>query len=508
MRILKSYTLAGVLCLLFFSIVSQVSAQQIRPDSLDRFIEQMMQDFDVPGLSIGILQGDSVLLAQGYGTRVKGKDLPVDVNTTFGIGSISKSFTALTLAILVDRGKLDWDDRVVDYIPYFELYDPYVTAHFTIRDLLTHRSGLRSVSGGLLWYHADFTREQLIRRMKYLEPVSGFREKQAYQNIMYVVAGEVVAAVTGMEWDAFLEQEVFAPLGMNVSTSRSEVREKSDNIARPHVWDESFTLTEITQEKGDNLAAGGFIYSSASDMMKYLTLLLNDGIYKGDTLVTPDALSEVFSPQEIFPMGFFRNEFTSYGFGWVLTPMNGDKFIEHSGGIDGMSAYTFMLKDADTGVIILTNEEESPSTTVLGAELMYLITGEERYNIYDAAVNWWVNLRKDLETEEQRTPVEGTETSVASDALSGTYRDEGYGDIYIRDNEGSLTLEFSHTPIFTAELQHWHYNTFRVDWHDIRIPDGWITFQVNSNNEVTGFTLDQEKLLDVDFAELEVEKVP
>ena len=196
-------------------LFSNTFSQQIQIDSLDLLIHQVIKDYEIPGLSIGIVRNDSIIFSKGYGSLEINKERKVDENTTFGIGSISKSFTALTIGILVDEGKIDWDDKVKDYLPYFELYAPYVTDNFTIRDLLTHRSGLKDVSGGTLWYHSDYSREEIIKRLKYLEPVSGYREKPAYQNVMYVVASEIVKTVSGTSWDSFLKTRVFDKLKMN-----------------------------------------------------------------------------------------------------------------------------------------------------------------------------------------------------------------------------------------------------------------------------------------------------
>ncbi|MEX2362220.1 MAG: serine hydrolase domain-containing protein [Balneolaceae bacterium] len=214
--------------IIFFSIigllwVSNSFAQNIRVDSIEAQIHQIMKDFDIPGLSIGIVRNDSIIHSKGYGNLEINNERRVNENTIFGIGSISKSFTALTLGILVDEGKIDWDDKVKDYLPYFELYAPYVTDNFTIRDLLTHRSGLKGVSGGTLWYHSDYSRTEIIKKLKYLEPVSGFREKPAYQNVMFVVASEIVKEISGMTWDNFLKSRVFDKLKMTQSTSLSTI---------------------------------------------------------------------------------------------------------------------------------------------------------------------------------------------------------------------------------------------------------------------------------------------
>lgn len=336
-----------VTLIICFAVYGKSYTQNLQLDSLDLFVHKVMNDFEVTGLSIGIVQNDSIIYSKGFGTRETGKDQSVNDHTIFGIGSISKSFTALTLGILIDEGKVNWDDRVKDYLPYFELYDPYVTENFTIRDLLTHKSGLKDVSGGTLWYHSDYSRVEIIKRLKYLEPVSGYREKTAYQNVMYVVAGEIVREITGMSWDDFLSTRIFDRIDMINSTSVASKREANPNIARPHIWNENFEKTAIIQERGDNLATAGFIYSSANDMNNYMRLLLNNGVFESDTIVSKGVINEIFKPQVLFQISSppFGNEFSSYGLGWWLTPWKGHKIIEHSGGIDGMSAQLFMIKD-------------------------------------------------------------------------------------------------------------------------------------------------------------------
>lgn len=485
-------------------------AQNVPLDALDPFVEKLMADFEVTGLSIGIVQNDSVIYSKGFGVTEIGTAQKVNDQTIFGIGSISKSFTALTLGILVDEGKVNWDDRVKDYLPYFELYDPYVTENFTIRDLLTHKTGLNDVSGGTLWYHTDFSRTDIIKRLKYLEPVSGFREKTAYQNVMFVVAGEIVKEITGVSWDEFLSKRVFKPVEMSHSTSISSVRESSTNIARPHIWNENFEKTAIVQEQGDNLAAAGFIYSSASEMNNYMRLLLNDGIYKNDTIVSKDVIEEIFRPQVLFQiMGPpFGNEFSSYGLGWWITPIKGHKIIEHSGGIDGMSAQLFMVKDLNMGVVILTNVSKEPASFLLKAKLLELILDDTSFDFYDRVIEFRERRINDIkESISSRTREANTQPSLPIKNYLGIYNDKMYGDILVtQKNDGEMEISFSHTPLFRAKLTHWHYDTFKIDWYDIRVPDGFLTFNFNSDHEVIGISLDQENLLDVDFGELEITK--
>ncbi len=502
--ILNSFIIGLFLC-------SNSYAQQIQLDSLDLQILQLIKDFDVPGLSIGIVRNDSIIFSKGYGNLEINKERKVDENTIFGIGSISKSFTALTVGILVDDGKINWDDKVKDYLPYFELYAPYVSDNFTIRDLLTHRSGLKDVSGGTLWYHSDYSREEVVKRLKYLEPVSGFREKTAYQNVMYVVASEIVKTVSGMSWDDFIKTKVFDKLNMKHTTSVSTKRESNINLAQPHIWNDQYEKVAIKQEKGDNLAPAGFIYSSSNEMANYIRLLLNNGVFGNDTIVRSQVINEFFKPQIIFPFtgAPFNNEFTSYGLGWWLTPKNGHKIIEHSGGIDGMSANLVMIKDMNFGFIILTNEAEEPATFLLTAKILEKVLNDNSYDIYSSVLdNRNRNLKEKKEAPIQISKTPKTKPSLDINKYAGTYSDKMYGDIFINfTDKEELEISFSHSPIFTGKLEHWHFDTFKIDWNDIRVPDGFLTFNFNTKREIIGFSLDQENLLDVDFGELNILKI-
>ncbi|MFN0729016.1 serine hydrolase [Polaribacter gochangensis] len=501
--------------ILLFSVIGFLSfsnsfAQKIELGYLEQQIHKLMKDFDVPGLSIGIVQNDAVLFSKGFGNLAIHKKTKVDENTIFGIGSISKSFTALTLGILVDEGKINWDDKVTSHLPYFELYAPYVTNNFTIRDLLTHRSGLKSVSGGTLWYHSDKSRVDIIKGLKYLKPVSGFREKPAYQNVMFVVASEIVKKVAGMTWDTFLKTRVFDKLKMSNSTSLAADREATVNLAQPHIWNEKYEKVTIKQEKGDNLSPGGFIYSSAKEMSNYMRLLLNDGTFNNEKIVNPKIVNEIFKPQILYPRGGapFYNEFTSYGFGWWLTLKNGHKIIEHSGGIDGMRANLVMVKDMNLGFIILTNEGNEPVISLLTSILLEKFLNDPSYNIYNRVKkNRDKNLQRKKDSPKQIVKIANTKPSLSITKYAGKYSDNMYGDILINEIEGGeLEISFSHSTVFRGKLKHWHFDTFEIDWYDIRVPNGFLTFNFNAKREILGFSIDQENLLDVDFNELEIQK--
>lgn len=497
----------------FLVIVNYSFGQRSSLDTLDKYIPDLMQYFGAPGLAISIVKDGEIEYSKGFGTKTINRNDPVDNNTLFAIGSISKSFTAIALAMLVDEGKIDWDDRVIKYVPYFQLYDPYVTSSFTIRDLLTHRSGLKEVSGGTLWYHSDLSREDIIKGLKYLDPVTEFRTKPAYQNTMFLVASKVVESVAKETWDDFVSKRIFEPLRMeNTITSQAE-RKKSQNISNPHIKNEAHETITIEQEKMDNMAPAGSIYSSANDMARYMNFLLSNGINGNDTLISKTVFNEILKPQFHFQSFSepIHNEFTSYGFGWWLTPKNGNKIVDHSGGVDGMAANLIMVKNRNFGVIVLTN---SSAAGWVPFSLTFDIIGnflEDRdyKNVSIYLKNNYLkpdSLKSEKRKKLQNERILNTRPSLAIEKYAGTFNDEMYGDISIVYENRNLRIEFSHTPLFTGILYHWHYDTFEIDWEDPRVPNGFITFDFNSDGTISGFKLNQPDLLDVDFTELEIKK--
>lgn len=488
-------------------------AQEIKTDTLDTWFEEMRVHFESPGFAAAIVQDGELIYSKGFGTRTTGKDEPVDINTQFAIGSITKSMTVLSVALLVDEGKLDWDDRVIDYLPYFELYDPYVTESFTIRDLLTHRSGLKDVSGGTLFYHSDLDREEIVRKLRYLKPVSGFRTEAAYQNTMFLVAALVVESVIDTTWDEFVHTRIFKPLGMDRTIISEAERDASSNIITPHIKNVERKTIPVRQEKLDNLAPAGSVYSTANDMAKYMNFMLNNGIVGTDTLISPEVFNEILTPQNHFSLFGepIHNGFTSYGFGWWLTPKEGHTIIEHSGGVDGAVANLMMVKESKIGVIALSNSSASGWITFTSTfNILGHILGDQDY------LNLSTQLISNFPGRDQaalantaqfeNSQIKGTSASLPVEQYAGTFADEMYGDILVLYEDGTLRLDFTHSAIFKATLSHWHYDTFLIKWIDPRVPDGLITFTFNSDGSVSGFNIDQPDLLDVDFSELTIKK--
>ena len=355
----------AVSAILILSFIS-VNAQIITSHQIDSLVEITMKTFDVPGIAVAIVKDDKVIHSKGYGVRSLNTKQKTDANTLFAIASNSKAFTAAALGILIDEKKLTWDDRVIDHIPEFRLYNPYVTEEFTIKDLLTHRSGLGLGAGDLMIWPGlnDFTITDIIHNLRYLKPVSGFRTKYDYDNLMYIVAGEVVARVSGMSWEDFIETRIMQPLKMTGSAaSYSRLKDKS-NVIDPHapvngvvqVIDRDFNFNEVGN------AAGG-IYSNITDLCRWIIMQMNNGKY-GDglnsQLFSEKVHEEMWSPQTIIPVRnstVYNTHFAGYGLGWILSDVKGYKQVGHTGGLAGIVTQVTLIPEMKLGIIVLTNQQ-------------------------------------------------------------------------------------------------------------------------------------------------------
>jgi CubicO group peptidase (beta-lactamase class C family) len=319
--------------------------QPVALGDLDDYIQRAMKTFDVPGVAVAIVKDGQVVLAKGYGVSKLGESASVDAHTLFGIGSNTKAFTAASLGILVDEGKLTWDDRVVDHLPGFQMYDPYVTNEMTIRDLLTHRSGLGLGAGDLLFFPpSSYTRNDIIAKLRYIKPESSFRSKYAYDNLLYMVAGQIIPAVTGKQWKDFIRERIFATVGMSDSTTSVADLHSGGNFATPHSEVEN-KLQPIPAAQIDNVAPAGAINSSVSDMAKWMIVQLAGGQLSGGNrrLFSEKVGRETWSAQTILPIGepppalaALRTNFAAYGLGWGLREYRGHKYVSHTGGCQAM----------------------------------------------------------------------------------------------------------------------------------------------------------------------------
>ena len=357
------------------------------PAGFDRRVEQLRKAYGTPGVTIAIVERGSPTLTKGWGVRQIGTSLSVDADTIFATGSTGKAFTSAALAILVDQGNIKWDDRVIDHMPDFRLWDPWVTREMTIRDLLVHRSGLGLGAGDLLFVpNSDLTRKETVRRLRYIKPATSFRSAYAYDNVLYMVAGQLIEEVSGQTWEQFVRQNIFARLGMKNSTVSDRELQSSSNRGRPHsrsdgpivgmgtqaLLDESATLAA-------NAAPAGGLAISANDMSRWLlTQLARGKIPGGDARLFSEAQSEemwrpvILQPLSPLPPEFKATEpnFDTYALGWDVRDYRGGKLIWHGGAVFGSLAAVALLPDQEVGLYIAVNSEEGEIVRGLMYELL------------------------------------------------------------------------------------------------------------------------------------------
>jgi CubicO group peptidase (beta-lactamase class C family) len=467
--------------------------QEARLEGLDDYVNKAIREWQVPGLAIAIIKDDRIVLAKGYGVRKLGDAAPVNERTLFAIGSSSKAFTSAAIAILVDEGKLKWDDPVTKYLPGFELYDPYVTRELTVRDLLSHRSGLER--GDLLWYGTEYDRDEILRRTRYLKPTWSLRSTFGYQNLMFLAAGQLVARVGGKSWDDFIRQRIFVPLTMTASNTSISDLKNADNVSTPHSKVED-KIEAIPWRNIDNIAPAGSINSNVMDMAQWVRLQLAQGDYQKQRLVSSGAVKEMHSSQTVMrvepPYSLFYPEahFLNYGLGWFLHDYRGRKVVEHGGAIDGMRAQVAMIPEEKLGLVILTNMDG----TLLPLPLMYRI-----FDAYLGAPqrDWSAEMLKTVkgfedqgkaaEKKAEAEQVKDTRPSLALAEYAGTYKNDLYGDVKITHENGKLGVRFG--PVFTGGLDHWHFDTFRAKFVAAGGAKAFMTFALNMQGKVEALTL-------------------
>jgi CubicO group peptidase (beta-lactamase class C family) len=506
-----------VFTLLFLFIhsgtIAQKPSKSIR--KLDAYMETMLTKWNIPGMAVAIIDDNQVVLSKGYGVKNVNTGEKVDEHSLFAMASNSKAFTSAALAILVDEGKLNWDDKVQKYLPWFQLYDPYVSANMTVRDLLCHRSGLATFSGDLLWYGTTHNREEVIRRARHLEPKYGFREAYGYQNIMFLTAGEIIPVITGLTWEEFVEERFFEPLGMSHTVTSINQFTSNTNKATPHNEINGKNVA-IEWVNWDNIAPAGGINSSVHDMSKWLQLQLNQGVWNSDTLFTASRAKEMWSvqtPQNVSAWSektFPGKSFSGYGLGWELSNFRGRKIVAHGGGYDGMISRTVLVPSEGIGIVILTNNINF-LPYALEYQILDELFGEKNGENYGKL---FLEYKKqgaedDLKSkeEEAKSRIVDTSPSLPLSDYAGTYTDEMYGDVEVRLIGDQLAFQFVPTSIFRGTLRHWHYDTFQLNWGtQMMLPSGKVQFGFGSDGKIKSMDIDVPNP-DFDFTELKFKKV-
>jgi len=483
------------------SALAQSSSPTAPPADLDAYVATSMKTFDVPGMAVAIVKGGKILIAKGYGVRKLGDPTPVDEFTTFGIGSNTKAFTTAALATLVDEGKLSWDDPVYQRLPGFVMYDAYVSHEMTIRDLLTHRSGMGLGEGDLLfWPHSTYTREEIIYKLRFMKPASSFRSHYAYDNLLYMTAGQIIPAVTGTSWDDYIRQRIFAPLGMTHSNVSNANIKPGDDVAYPHSRMDG-KLQVIHFEVLDNAGPAGAINSCAADMAKWVQLQLNRGKFadragteKDGHLFTEQRSKEMWTPQTILPtndppppLAALKANFADYALGWALRDYHGRRLVGHTGGVAGFVSRVMLVPEENLGVVVLTNAEEGGAfDSILYHVLDYY---------FQLPPTDWIAAYKTLKDTEEKDAAETMKKAEAARAAdskpslplakyAGVYTDAWYGPITIRTESGGLVITFDHTPTMIGDLLPWQHDTFKAHWRDRLIEDAFVTFALNPDGTI------------------------
>lgn len=497
-----------------------VSAQDLesRLKEIDAYASKAGTDWKVPGFAIAIVKDDRVVFARGYGIRQLGKPDVVDKDTLFAIASNSKAFTSAALAILVDEGKIKWDDPVTKYLPWFQLYDPWVTREMTIRDLLSHRSGLATFGGDLLWYESTYSREEIIRRVRFLKPVTSFRSRYGYQNIMFLTAGQIVPVITAKSWDDFVRERFFTPLGMTGTTTEYRELLATPNIATPHNQLDG-KMRVIRYDNVENGGGAAAINSSVADMAQWLRLQLGRGTYEGKKIFSADRSREMWTPQTIISGISEQAEkfnptthFNLYGLGWSINDYQGRKVISHGGGLDGMISRVAMMPEENLGLVILTNSE-SPLPNVLSNKIFDMFLGAPKR---DWSAEFLARAKQgedaahaaEKRIEESRTL--NTRPSLPLSAYAGTYSGQMYGDAQVIEENGHLVVKLVPAPNFVGDLEHWHFDTFSIKWRDSIVYPfgrGFVSFVIDNQGKVSEMKIDVPNP-DFDFKELEFKRVP
>jgi len=469
---IRARVVLGALVALACAAAPSLALAQRAPDfpAFDRYVANAAKDWRIPGMAIAVVKDDSLVFAKGYGVIEIGKPAPATEHTRFAIGSTTKAMTVASLAMLADEGKLRWDDHVLDYFPDFQLYDSYATRELTIRDLLTHRTGVPGTD--LLWALPEnqYSVPEMMRRLRYVKPSSSFRSQWEYENVMYAIAGAIVAKVSGMSWENFVRTRIFAPLGMNESITLVSETMGKPNVAVPHdvVRD---TLRVVRVRTTDAIASAGSVWSSVSDMSKWMRFMLDSGRVGNTRLIQPATFREIVAPQirapeEEYPaLELAQPRLFTYAFGWFVEEYNGETIWMHTGSIDGMSAIIGLMPSRHVGVYMLANLDHAE----LRHALMYKVFDMYHPPATGRARDWSRDVKALFDGK--RAAAKAAATAAASrrpanapaslplERYVGTYTDSTYGNVEITKRDAALYARYVNFDI--GELAHTTYDSFR-----------------------------------------------
>jgi CubicO group peptidase (beta-lactamase class C family) len=461
---------------------------------IDSLVNKAMQTWNVPALALVIVKDDQVLFTKGYGVREIGKSEPVDEHTLFAIGSNTKAFTATAVGLLVQEGKLGWDDPVTKYLADFKLHDPYTTQLITIRDLLCHRSGLGTWAGDLLLL-SSYPTDEVIQRLRHIPPAYNFRSGYGYSNLMFVTAGKIIEIVSGMRWDDFIRQRIFEPLGMKDSVTNPRYLKERNNIAVPHE-DVKGKLQTVIQREDAHIGAAGSIHASVADIANWLRLQLNRGELDGQQIIDPSIIEEMQTPHTLLRLSAEDRKsnpslhFVAYGLGWFLSDLHGKFIARHTGGVDGMLSQVVLIRDEKIGIAAFTNKIPNAAFAAVPA---YII---ER--LLNLPVQDWIQKNLDFENKGKEMEAQAkkqrddsrtrdTTPSLALEKYVGEYKSLIVGGATVGLKGDGLCIQLQAHESMSGTLEHWHYDTFLCHWDDPVLDESLIHFITDGEGNVAEF---------------------
>jgi CubicO group peptidase (beta-lactamase class C family) len=493
---------------LFALIALATPAFAAPPPGFEQRVEQLRGEIGVPGLTIAIVENGKTTLARGWGVRDITTNQPVDADTIFFTGSTGKAFTNAALATLVDAGKIKWDDRVIDHMPDFRMWDPWVTREITIRDLLVHRSGLGLGEGDLLFLpNSSLSRKETVRRIRYLKPATSFRSGYAYDNILYMAAGQLIEEVTGEPWEQYVKEHVFTPLGMIHSTDSIAGYLASPDRARPHSRSTGTIHGMGTQAPlgndsfiSQNAAPAGGLAISANDMSRWLLTQLGHGRI-------PDSNARLFSNEQSTEMwtgvvptpirklpaefAVTNPNFNLYALGWDISDYRGAKVVGHDGAVLGSQATIALLPDKNVGIFIAANSEDGEIILGLRDELLDYYLGYPSSHWPEKFHEWKVARLKTAASQVQAAEAKPAAIgpSLPLDRYVGEYNDPWYGTIKVSRGADGLTIDFPHSSGMEGPLTHYQYDTFKTHPSLKWVEPAYVTFFIGADGKVNQVTM-------------------
>lgn len=515
-----------ILSLICIIATLPIAAQTITSSEIDILVEKTMKEFNVAGVAVAVVKDGKIIHEKGYGVKSINTKLPVDEHTNFQIASNSKAFTTAALSILVDEGKISWKDKVTKYLPEFKMYNDYVTENFLIEDLLCHRSGLGLGVGDLNSFPdgSDFTIKDVLTSFQHFKPVSAFRTQFDYDNQLYFVAGELIARVSGVTWENFIQTRILEPLQMNNSLSSIKAIKDKTNLAIPHSTEgaNSQIRTIALFEEMINGAAGG-ILSNADDMSKWMIMQLNEGKYgeKLDQQLFSKARQKemwtIHTVTDFNPSARYNQHFSGYGLGWGLADVKGNLRVSHTGGLPGMLSIVCLIPDLKLGIVVLTNTESggaplfsAVNNTILDRYLgLDKVDYIERYSKY---VKESRNKGDDVTAKVWETVAANKKIKVNSQDYTGIYQDNWFGKIEVFLKGNQLWFKSYRSPKLNGPMHFYKDSTFAIKWEYQDMPcDAFAVFSLDENGKAQSIKMkgiSPNIDFSFDFQDLDLQRIP